>query len=60
MSAFLRRLLALFRRGRLERDLEDELSFHLAMRQEEPSSPGHGFGGCCVHRSSPVQECPPR
>jgi predicted permease len=33
--AFLRRLIALFRRRRLERDLDDELGFHLAMRQEE-------------------------
>src|SRR5512132_2764793 len=29
------RLLALFRRGRLERDLDDELAFHLAMREAD-------------------------
>src|SRR5262249_12738945 len=29
------RLVALFRRRRLERDLEDELSFHLSMREEQ-------------------------
>jgi hypothetical protein len=32
MGAFFRRLLALVRRSRLERDLEDERSFHIAMR----------------------------
>jgi hypothetical protein len=35
MGASFRRLLALFRRDRLERDLEDEVAFHLAMRGEE-------------------------
>ncbi len=35
MGAFIRRLLALVRRTRLERDLDDELAFHLAMRREE-------------------------
>ena len=34
MGAFLRRLIALFRRGGLNRDLDDELAFHVAMRQE--------------------------
>jgi hypothetical protein len=29
MGSFCRRLLALFRRSRLERDLDDELTFHL-------------------------------
>ena len=38
MGAFLRRLLALFHRNRLDRDLNDELSFHLAMRQDEVHS----------------------
>jgi putative ABC transport system permease protein len=35
-----RRLLALFRRNRLERDLEDELAFHLAMREAERRQTG--------------------
>ena len=35
MGAFLRRVLALFRSNRLERDLEDELAFHMTMRQRE-------------------------
>ena len=35
MGAFIRRLVMLFRRSRLERDLDDELAFHLAMRQGE-------------------------
>jgi predicted permease len=30
-----RRLLALVRRGRLERDLDDEIAFHMAMREAE-------------------------
>lgn len=34
-STFLSRLRALFHRTRLDRDLDDELAFHLAMRQEE-------------------------
>jgi putative ABC transport system permease protein len=34
MGAFFRRLRALFQRNRLERDLEDELAFHLAMREK--------------------------
>ena len=32
LSAAWSRLLALFRRPQLERDLDDELDFHLAMR----------------------------
>jgi predicted permease len=35
MTALLRRLLAVIRRNRLERDLDDELTFHLAMRQNQ-------------------------
>jgi hypothetical protein len=35
MGAILRRLIALFRRRRLERDLDDELAFHLAMGDRE-------------------------
>src|SRR5262245_39986113 len=35
MGASLRRVLALFRRNQLDRDLHDELAFHLEMRQEE-------------------------
>jgi hypothetical protein len=37
----LNRLRVLFRRGRLERDLDDELAFHLAMREEQVR---HGGG----------------
>jgi putative ABC transport system permease protein len=40
MGAFLRRLIALFRRRRLDRDLDDELAFHLAMRQEDQRRQG--------------------
>lgn len=40
MGAFFRRLIALFRRNRLERDWDDELAFHLAMRQEEHARKG--------------------
>jgi putative ABC transport system permease protein len=40
MGAFLRRFLALFRRRRLDRDLDDELAFHLAMRREEQGRQG--------------------
>jgi putative ABC transport system permease protein len=32
---FFRRVITLFRRRRLEREIDDELAFHLAMRQEE-------------------------
>jgi putative ABC transport system permease protein len=35
MGIYWSRLLALLRRRRLERDLNDELSFHLAMREEQ-------------------------
>jgi hypothetical protein len=35
MGALFLRFLALFRRNRLDRDLEDELAFHLAMREED-------------------------
>jgi predicted permease len=34
-AAFLNRLKALFARGRLDRDLDDEIAFHLAMREED-------------------------
>jgi predicted permease len=40
MGAFLRRFLALFRRRRLDRDLDDEIAFHLAMRQLDEASRG--------------------
>jgi hypothetical protein len=40
MGTFIRRLLALVRRNRLERDLDDELSFHLSMREAEQQRPG--------------------
>ena len=35
MTSLLRRVVALFRRRRLDRDLDDELAFHLVMRREE-------------------------
>ncbi len=35
-----RRMLAIVRRRRLERDLEDELAFHLAMREQEQREAG--------------------
>jgi predicted permease len=37
-----RRLAALLRRGRLERDLDDELAFHLAMKADEYARSGDG------------------
>jgi putative ABC transport system permease protein len=40
MQSLVRRLLALLRRGRLEHDLDDELTFHLAMREAESRSDG--------------------
>jgi predicted permease len=42
MGAFIRRLLALVRRNRLERDLDDELSFHLSLREAEQVRQGLG------------------
>src|SRR5437867_9496753 len=38
MNEFWRRLLALFRRRQLDRDLEDELAFHLAKRGDTPEA----------------------
>jgi hypothetical protein len=35
LTSLWRRLLALALRRRLERDLDDEIGFHLAMRREE-------------------------
>jgi hypothetical protein len=40
LSAAWSRLLALFRRPQLERDLDDELDFHLAMREERYAEGG--------------------
>jgi predicted permease len=40
MGAFLRRLLALVRRNRLDRDLDDEIAFHVAMRQSGQKKDG--------------------
>jgi putative ABC transport system permease protein len=40
MGALIRRFLALIRRNRLERDLDDELAFHLAMREAEHVNQG--------------------
>ncbi len=40
LSELRRRLLALLRRDRLERDLDDELAFHLAMKEAEYARPG--------------------
>jgi putative ABC transport system permease protein len=37
---FFRRLVALFRRRRLEREIDDELAVHLALRQEEENGRG--------------------
>lgn len=39
-GAFYRRVRALFRRRQLERDLDDELAFHLAMRQADLAARG--------------------
>jgi len=40
LTSFLRRLLALSRRRRLERDLDDEIAFHLSMRRDELETNG--------------------
>ena len=40
LGAFYRRLLALVRRDRLERDLDDELAFHLEMREADHRQAG--------------------
>jgi len=40
LGAFYRRLLGLLRRRRLERDLDDELAFHLAMREADHRESG--------------------
>ena len=54
-SLFLRRLKALFWRRRLDRDLEDELGFHLAMREQnnmaqglDPGSARRRFGNITI------------
>ncbi|HSW49746.1 MAG TPA: hypothetical protein VLH09_06195 [Bryobacteraceae bacterium] len=39
MGPFFRRLLALFRRGRLDRDLEEEMRVHLEMKADETGDP---------------------
>ena len=44
MGAFVRRLMALFRRRRLDRDLDDELAFHLAMRRTVRAERSVSFG----------------
>jgi len=43
-ALFARRLRVLLNRRRLDRDLEDELGFHLAMRNDEPLPKGAAFG----------------
>ena len=40
LSSVRLRLQALLRRGRLERDLDDELAFHLSMREEQLRTAG--------------------
>ena len=44
MGAFLRRLIALLQRRQLDRDLDDELAIHLAMRNDERSRSRAAFG----------------
>lgn len=44
LSALRLRITALWNRRRLERDLEDELQFHLAMRAEHPEAARPHFG----------------
>jgi hypothetical protein len=50
MHEVLKKLRALWKRGQLEKDLEDELAFHLAMREEKnrpagvPASARRAFG----------------
>jgi len=40
MKAFWHRLVAIVRRRRLDRDLDDELAFHLAMREADYRTDG--------------------
>jgi hypothetical protein len=40
LTAFYLRIKALFRRRQLDRDLDDELQFHLAMREENLAGAG--------------------
>ncbi|HYM25901.1 MAG TPA: ABC transporter permease, partial [Vicinamibacterales bacterium] len=40
LQAFIHRLLAIVRRRRLDRDLDDELAFHLAMREADARTAG--------------------
>ena len=44
MNFFLKRWRALWRRKRLDRDLDDELRFHQEMRVEEAGSSAAHFG----------------
>ena len=37
MNKFVKRLRALWRRGQLDRDLEDEMAFHLALNEQQGS-----------------------
>ena len=47
MGAIFQRLLVLLRRRRLERDLDDELAFHLAMRcRHSQAERSEGFCRC--------------
>ncbi len=45
MGELWRRLVALFRRGRMARDLEEELQFHVHMRMEDNRRSGMDAGG---------------
>ena len=59
MGAFLRRLLAMFRRSRLERDLDDELALHLAMRTDEEVRRGRTQTAAESRRSPRSWQRPP-
>ena len=44
MNKFAKRLRALWRRQQLDRDLEDEMAFHLAMNEQSGGDPGRTDG----------------
>jgi putative ABC transport system permease protein len=50
MTAFLRRLVALVRRPRLRREIDEELTFHLAMREAEHARSGAPDAGLAARR----------
>src|SRR5437879_5147161 len=50
------RLKTLFRRKQLDRDLQDEVAFHLAMREEKNRTDGITRRRRALRRASPVRQ----